>query len=99
MAFGVALEGAPRRIRDLERELLAHRVTPRSVERVCERYGGPAQRLVGRWVDDGLLVPGGEPGSLVPSREGSWFLGNMASALFTDCHGSAFMRLPPIRGS
>ncbi|HEU4882339.1 MAG TPA: radical SAM protein [Longimicrobium sp.] len=81
VTFGVALEGAPRRIRDLERELVAHRVTPRSVERVCEGYGEPAQRLVGRWVGDGLLVPGGEPGNLEPSREGSWFLGNMVGEL------------------
>jgi hypothetical protein len=64
------------RLRDLECDLLAHRISQETVARAIEVWGGELRGLWDIWLTHGLVIPGGKP-DFILSEEGSWFVGNM----------------------
>jgi coproporphyrinogen III oxidase-like Fe-S oxidoreductase len=64
------------RLRDLESDLLAHRIRRDTVDRAIEVWGQWLGALWEAWLLHGLVVPVDDT-DFVLSRDGSWFVGNM----------------------
>jgi hypothetical protein len=64
-------------VRALERELLAHRLSHETIDAVVDAYGRPARRMLAAWLREGLLTGDAEAKAFRPTRDGSWFIGNM----------------------
>ncbi len=64
-------------IRDLERELLAHRILKKTLEKVMSVYTESFEKKLKFWLSHELLIQSQDKLSLTLSREGSWFIGNM----------------------
>lgn len=63
-------------LRDLERELLAHRVRPPTLDHVVSNY--PAfTEILAFWQARQLLLQSGDRSAWAITQEGSWFIGNM----------------------
>lgn len=63
-------------LRDLERELLAHRVQQPTLDRVASHYSAFAE-ILDFWQARRLLLPSEDRAAWTITREGSWFVGNM----------------------
>jgi coproporphyrinogen III oxidase-like Fe-S oxidoreductase len=64
------------RLRDLECDLLAHRIRQETVARAFEVWGGELRCLWDHWLGHKLVIPD-EESDFMLSEEGSWFVGNM----------------------
>lgn len=64
------------RLRDLEGELMTHRITPETLAAAFEAWGGALRSIWNEWLDHKLVIPAEGAGYLL-SEEGSWFVGNM----------------------
>jgi oxygen-independent coproporphyrinogen-3 oxidase len=64
------------RLRDLECDLLAHRISRETVALALEVWGGELRGLWDKWLSDELVIPN-EKSAFILSEEGSWFVGNM----------------------
>jgi coproporphyrinogen III oxidase-like Fe-S oxidoreductase len=77
VSHGVEYGEAERPIRELERCLLADRVSQTVLASMTTAYPGEFPQVLESWIAGRLLVPSSDPGAFVLSREGSWFVGNM----------------------
>ena len=75
--FGVIFTEIHLEIRQLERELLAHEVSGKTVKRLSAAFSEKFDSLLKGWRDSGLLMDSGKGDSLILSRDGSWLVGNM----------------------
>ena len=75
IASAVLYDDAVQTIRDLERDLLAHRVSRATVEAVSAAWHDGFPAIFERWIAHGLLTP--SDGGYTPTVDGSWFVGNM----------------------
>jgi oxygen-independent coproporphyrinogen-3 oxidase len=66
---------------DLERELLAHQVSLKTLNKVTNVFSCSFPDLLLFWETRGLLLPEGDASSWTISAEGSWFIGNMIMQL------------------
>jgi len=64
------------RLRDLESDLMTHRISRETLASAVEVWGGGLRSLWADWLDHELVIPD-EGAGFVLSEEGSWFVGNM----------------------
>ncbi len=79
IAAGVRYPPELRMARNLERELLGHRIRTSTLARAERRYGPEFGRLVEAWREAGWLVQTDATPRL--SADGSWYVGNMIAGL------------------
>jgi len=81
ISFGVVYDHKTQKLRDLERELLAHQVQKRTVAAVRQTFSQDFTNLWNWWLEHNLLVGGTSARCFEPTRDGSWYIGNMARQL------------------
>jgi oxygen-independent coproporphyrinogen-3 oxidase len=76
IGMGVDYAEDARVIRELERDLLAHRVPRATLNRVVDLYPDHFPPMLDTWLRRDLLRDAGDEG-VVHTADGSWFVGNM----------------------
>jgi len=79
--FGVVYDEELQKIRLLESQLLAHCVSKEAAEDVRSIYDKSFENLWNFWLANELLLECPDGKSFNPSRDGSWYVGNMISQL------------------
>jgi oxygen-independent coproporphyrinogen-3 oxidase len=74
--YAVVYSDRIQRLRDLEGELMTHRVSRETLVSAFEAWGGALRDLWDNWLSHGLIIPG-KGSEHVLTEEGSWFVGNM----------------------
>ncbi len=74
--YAVVYPETIQRLRDLEADLLAHRIRRETIDQAIDVWGEWLGALWEKWRIHGLVVPDAESG-FVLSKDGSWFVGNM----------------------
>lgn len=75
--FGVLYSHEIQKLRNLESQLLAHRILTRTVEEVKAIHNYSFNHLWDFWSEHALVVEGKDGESFGLSQEGSWFVGNL----------------------
>jgi len=75
--FGVVYSDEIQKIRALESQLLAHEVHQEAVNEVRIIYHGGFENIWNFWLENELLLNHEHGKSFKPSRDGSWYIGNM----------------------
>lgn len=79
--FGVLYNRNVQSIRRLERELLGHRIRLATVQHIMSRSHTKFCPLWDSWLEAGLLEFQTETKCFRPTRDGSWYVGNMVADL------------------
>jgi oxygen-independent coproporphyrinogen-3 oxidase len=77
IAMGFDYRAGEQIIRELERELLAHRISQRALDRVWHAYPRTFPPIVDRWLAEALLSETHPVADFELTADGSWFVGNM----------------------
>lgn len=64
------------RLRDLEGDLMTHRISRETLVEAFEAWGGALRSIWDEWLGHELVIPA-EGADYLLSEEGSWFVGNM----------------------
>jgi anaerobilin synthase len=77
IAMGIDYRAGEQIIREVERELLAHQVSKRTLDRVGQAYPDTFPPILDRWLAQALLDETHPHVDFRLTADGSWFVGNM----------------------
>lgn len=75
--FGVVYDDDIQKVRGLESQLLAHEVRHEAADELRRMYHQDFENIWNYWLENELLINHEDEKSFKPSRDGSWYIGNM----------------------